>query len=98
VPQTRRQPQRTCVICRSTTDKRELVRIVRTPAGDVVIDTSGKANGRGAYLCRQPQCWEQAIKRERLAAALKTKIEKEAREQLMAFAQTLKEAAPAGAE
>jgi len=75
-----------------------LVRIVRTPDGDVVIDTSGKANGRGAYLCRQLQCWEQAIRKERLAAALKTKIEKVAREQLTAFAQTLKEATPAGAE
>ena len=48
----REAPTRTCVQCRSSKDKRELLRIVRTPAGHVVFDESGKANGRGAYVCR----------------------------------------------
>jgi predicted RNA-binding protein YlxR (DUF448 family) len=75
-PMARRKhkPQRTCITCRETKDKRELVRVVRTPAGDVVIDLSGKANGRGAYLCKQPDCWEKGLRKERLAESLKVTL------------------------
>ncbi|NJN97822.1 MAG: YlxR family protein [Anaerolineales bacterium] len=52
------KPQRTCIICREVKDKRDLIRVVRTPAGQLMIDPTGKANGRGAYLCRQTGCWE----------------------------------------
>lgn len=55
-------PQRTCVVCRRQFDKRRLTRVVRTPAGDVVIDPTGKRSGRGAYLCDQPACWDKAIR------------------------------------
>ncbi|MEZ4502715.1 MAG: YlxR family protein [Dehalococcoidia bacterium] len=55
----RRQPQRTCVACRRTGDKRGLIRLVRTDDG-LVIDERGRANGRGAYLCHDPQCWANA--------------------------------------
>ncbi len=63
-------PQRTCVVCRTVRPKRELVRIVRTPEGQVVIDERGKQNGRGAYLCPQAACWNEALLRKRLGAAL----------------------------
>jgi predicted RNA-binding protein YlxR (DUF448 family) len=54
-------PLRTCVVCRQKTDKRRLTRIVRTADSGVVVDLTGKRNGRGAYLCDQPACWEKAI-------------------------------------
>jgi len=66
-----RQPQRTCVVCRSTTAKRALHRIVRSPSGAISYDPTGKAPGRGAYLCGQPACLETALKRRSLQRALK---------------------------
>jgi uncharacterized protein len=59
-PRPKHIPQRTCVVCRQKQDKRSLVRLVRTPAGPVVVDYSGKQNGRGAYLCANPACWDKA--------------------------------------
>lgn len=53
-------PQRTCVVCRRQFDKRRLTRIVRTADSGVVVDPTGKRNGRGAYLCDQPACWDRA--------------------------------------
>ncbi|MDH7484702.1 MAG: YlxR family protein [Anaerolineae bacterium] len=82
-------PQRTCVACRQTRNKRELVRIVRTATGDVQIDPSGKLPGRGAYLCRNRTCWELALAQRRLDHALKTTLSSEAQAGLMAFSQTL---------
>lgn len=87
MPPARRVPQRTCVVCRSTAAKRELVRIVRTPAGAVEVDLTGKANGRGAYLCHNSDCWDAALKRDRLSVALKVKLTAEAREKLAAYAE-----------
>jgi predicted RNA-binding protein YlxR (DUF448 family) len=55
-------PQRTCVVCRQQFDKRRLTRVVRTPDSGVLIDPTGKRNGRGAYLCDQPACWEKATR------------------------------------
>jgi hypothetical protein len=54
-------PQRTCVVCRQVKPKRELIRVVRAPDGKIVVDETGKASGRGAYLCRNRACWEKAI-------------------------------------
>jgi uncharacterized protein len=68
------KPQRTCIACRETKDKRDLIRVVRTPAGDFIIDPTGKANGRGAYLCRQTSCWEKGLQKQRLAQALKVNL------------------------
>ena len=66
-----RQPQRTCVVCRSTTAKRALHRIVRSPSGAVGYDPTGKAPGRGAYLCGQPACLQTALRRQSIQRALK---------------------------
>jgi predicted RNA-binding protein YlxR (DUF448 family) len=65
------QPQRTCVVCRSTAAKRALHRIVRSPAGSVGYDPTGKAPGRGAYLCGQPACLQTALRRHSIQRALK---------------------------
>ena len=70
-PRPRLIPQRTCVACRQVKPKRELVRVVRTLAGPVRIDPTGKQSGRGAYLCYSPDCWQAALKRGVLPRALK---------------------------
>jgi predicted RNA-binding protein YlxR (DUF448 family) len=67
----RAEPRRTCVVCRSTTAKRTLHRIVRSPDGTVAYDPTGKAAGRGAYLCGQPACLDQAVRRRSIQRALK---------------------------
>ena len=65
---------RTCIACRAADEKRWFVRIVRTPDGHVVVDPSGKANGRGAYLCAKPECFDVARQRRRLDVALKVNL------------------------
>ena len=67
----RHVPQRTCVACRQTHAKRQLVRVVREPDGSVTIDPSGKRSGRGAYLCATRECWDAGLKRGVLPRALK---------------------------
>ena len=80
-------PQRTCVGCRATSAKREFVRIIRTPEGAVQVDPTGKRNGRGAYLCARWECWEEALKRDRLARALHATMSAEEREVLRRYAE-----------
>ncbi|RPJ59019.1 MAG: YlxR family protein [Dehalococcoidia bacterium] len=71
------KPQRTCIACRETQEKRALIRVVRTPEGQVKVDLTGKANGRGAYLCQQAGCWQKSLQKQLLARALKTTISAE---------------------
>ena len=81
-------PMRMCVSCREMQPKKELVRVVRTPEGAVVLDTTGRANGRGAYLCKKSACLEKAIKSRALERALENKIDSETYDTLRAqFAQ-----------
>jgi hypothetical protein len=82
-------PQRTCVACRRTSAKRELVRIVRTPEGSVEVDPTGKRSGRGAYLCPTPDCWRLAVQKGRLDRALKTSVSARDKEALLQYAQSL---------
>ena len=56
-------PLRTCVGCREQKSKKEMIRVIRTPEGEFVLDLTGKKNGRGAYLCNDPECLKRAIKR-----------------------------------
>jgi predicted RNA-binding protein YlxR (DUF448 family) len=64
-------PQRTCIACRETGAKRGLIRLVRTPAGTVEVDPTGKKNGRGAYLCARMSCWLRGIDEKTLSRALR---------------------------
>ena len=73
---------RKCVGCNEMKPKKELVRVLRTAEGDLMIDTSGKANGRGAYLCKDEQCLACAQKTKALERSLKTSISPEIFEQL----------------
>lgn len=77
-------PQRSCVVCRRKTDKRQLTRIVRTPEGKVVVDLTGKHAGRGAYLCDREQCWDQALRGNFLKRALKVDVSQQDLERLAA--------------
>ena len=85
-PRPKHVPLRTCVVCRSKEAKRGFVRIVRTPEGRVAIDPTGKANGRGAYLCSEPVCWRRAISGNVLDRALKVELDSEARAALRRYA------------
>src|SRR6478672_9251693 len=88
-PRPKHIPQRTCVACRTTGAKRGLVRVVRTPEGQVVLDETGKTAGRGAYLCKARDCWENALKRKALEYALKVPITTADKQALQAYAETL---------
>ena len=82
-----RQPQRTCIACRDTGDKRGLTRIVRSADGHVSLDATARKPGRGAYLCEKPQCWERALGRaDGLARALRASVSPEDRAALLAQA------------
>lgn len=83
-------PQRLCISCRASTPKRGLIRLVRTAEGRVVVDTTGKLNGRGAYVCAEPQCWHNVLERNTLASALRLQsVTEEDRAILMSFARTI---------
>ena len=75
--------------CRQTKDKRELVRLVRTPEGNIEIDNSGKKKGRGAYTCPARECWETALKGNRLEHTLRGSLSRDSREQLIKYGEEL---------
>ena len=94
-PKQRHVPARTCIACRQVRPKRELIRIVRTPAGHVELDPTGKKSGRGAYLCAKRSCWEPALRKGILERELETTLLPEDRAALEAYIETLPvEAAP----
>ena len=67
-------PQRQCMGCRERKAKRELIRVVRTPEGNVNLDFGGKMNGRGAYICPQSECLKKAIRSKALDRSLEVTI------------------------
>ena len=67
-------PMRQCLGCREMKPKRELIRVVRSPEGEISLDFKGKAPGRGAYICPAPACLKQAIKAKALERAFSTQI------------------------
>jgi predicted RNA-binding protein YlxR (DUF448 family) len=79
-------PLRTCAVCRQKDAKRTFVRVVRTPEGMLVVDPTGKRNGRGAYLCRRFSCWEVAAKGTLLDRALRTALPAQFRAELLRYA------------
>lgn len=75
-------PQRQCMGCRERKAKRELIRVVRSPEGVVSLDFSGKAPGRGAYLCPNGECLKKAIRSKALDRSLEVQIPEEVYERL----------------
>ena len=88
-PKPRHVPERTCIACKQVRPKRELLRIVRTPDGHVLLDPSGKKSGRGAYLCARRSCWDLALKKGRLEHEFELTLPDEDRAALEAYAETL---------
>ena len=70
-------PQRTCIGCNQAKNKNELIRIVKNNNSDIFVDLTGKANGRGAYICNNVECLEKAIKSKRLEKCFETQISEE---------------------
>lgn len=70
-------PQRMCTGCMEMKSKKELIRVVRNKEGEVSIDLTGKKPGRGAYICKQKECFEKAFKTHRLERNLEVKIPEE---------------------
>ena len=76
-------PQRMCLGCREHKDKKDLVRVVRSPEGEVSVDLTGRKNGRGAYICRSKDCLKKARKQKAISKALNCEITDEVFEQLL---------------
>lgn len=70
-------PLRMCTGCMEMKPKKELIRIVKTPEGEICVDLTGKKSGRGAYVCRNLECFEKAYKAKRLSRNLETQISDE---------------------
>lgn len=75
-------PKRTCIGCNQVKLKKELIRIVKNKEGEISIDRTGKANGRGAYICDNIECLEKAIKTKRLERSFETQISNEIYDEL----------------
>ena len=91
----RKVPMRQCIGCQEMKSKKEMIRILktetegfvvmrilRTTENEIVLDTTGRKNGRGAYLCKNPECFRKAVKSHGLERSLKTTIPKEVYEHL----------------
>lgn len=78
----RKIPMRQCIGCGEMKSKKEMIRILRTTEGDIVLDATGRKNGRGAYLCCSPECYRKAARSKGLERALKTAIPAEVYEDL----------------
>ncbi len=78
----KRIPQRQCMGCRERKEKRELIRVVRSPEGTVALDFRGKAPGRGAYLCPDAMCLKKAMKSRAIERSLEVPIPEEVYERL----------------
>jgi len=70
-------PERRCVGCGEKKQKKELIRVLRTPEGNIVIDYNGKMSGRGAYICPQVACFKKAVKQHRFETNLSADIPEE---------------------
>jgi Predicted nucleic-acid-binding protein implicated in transcription termination len=75
-------PQRQCIGCTQMKNKKEMIRVIKTPEGNILIDSTGKKNGRGAYLCNSLECLQKAIKSRGLERSLKVNIPHEVYEEL----------------
>ena len=70
----KKSPQRQCVGCNEMKNKKDLIRILKTAEGDIILDATGKKNGRGAYLCFNRECLERAVKGRGLERSFKMPV------------------------
>lgn len=75
-------PMRKCIGCGEMKSKREMMRVLRTTENEIILDATGRKNGRGAYLCTDPECFRKAVRSKGLERALKTPVPAEVYESL----------------
>lgn len=75
-------PLRKCLGCEENKSKKELIRIVKTPENEILIDLTGKVNGRGAYICNNKECFKKAVKANRISRSLESEITQEKLQEL----------------
>lgn len=75
-------PLRQCIGCGEMKAKKELIRVIKTPEENIIIDATGKKNGRGAYICKSIDCFSKAVKSRGLERSLKVNIPREVYEEL----------------
>ncbi len=75
-------PTRKCVGCGEMRDKKEMIRVIKTPEGAICLDVTGRANGRGAYICNSAECLKKAVKNRGLEKSLKAQIPGDILEQM----------------
>ena len=80
-----KKPLRMCLGCREMKFKSELVRVVKSPEGEVSVDEVGKKPGRGAYVCRNPECYKRVVKSKALSRAFRTAIPEDITNALTAY-------------
>jgi len=85
-------PMRMCVGCREMKEKKELIRVVRSPEGEVSLDPGGKKSGRGAYVCRNAECLRRAIRQRQLERQLNVALPAETAEALASAMKEIEEA------
>lgn len=73
----KKTPLRMCIICKSMLPKSELIRVVKSPLGEIIIDTTGKKSGRGAYICTNELCIKKCAKSKAVSRNYKTEVDKE---------------------
>lgn len=73
----RKIPMRKCLGCGENKSKKDLIRIVKTTEGEIVVDTTGKVNGRGAYICNDPNCLKNAFESKSISKSLKGEVTEE---------------------
>ena len=75
-------PTRKCVGCGEMRDKKEMIRVIKTPEGEICLDVTGRANGRGADICNSAECLRKAVKNRGLEKSLKAQIPEDILEQM----------------
>ncbi len=75
-------PARQCIGCGEMKQKKEMIRVIKTPEENIIIDATGKKNGRGAYICKSSECLLKAVKSKGLERSLKVSIPREVYEEL----------------
>lgn len=81
--QSKKVPMRMCVGCRQMFPKKELLRVVRSTDGTVALDLTGKASGRGAYVCRRAKCFNKAVKSRALERALEQRVTEDVQKKIL---------------
>ena len=81
----RKIPQRKCIVCGENKDKNDLIRIVKNKEEGIILDPTGKKNGRGAYICKEEKCINEARKKRKLEKVFKTEVSDDLYEEIIAM-------------